>query len=134
MTPSERRVLMSHAVADATETALKQDDSRVPCFACAGCLLEFTKSDNDDKTKPQGVVSKNVVPSTNTHAEAMDEIANPLPNAQENLVSDDVREAPEDILPSGAVVEEDNDVVLATNEALEDAGLIDSNDESHLEG
>ena len=43
MTASERRVLMCHIVADAMETVLKQDDSRVACFARTGCLLEFTK-------------------------------------------------------------------------------------------
>ena len=43
MTASERRVLMSHIVADATETALKENESRVACFVRTGCLLEFTR-------------------------------------------------------------------------------------------
>ena len=33
---------MSHIIADATETVLKDDQSRVGCFVRTGCLLEFT--------------------------------------------------------------------------------------------
>ena len=36
--------------------------------AMTGCLLEFTKSSNDDKIKPQGVTSKIVIPETNIYA------------------------------------------------------------------
>ena len=43
---------MSHIVADATETVLKDNQSCIGCFVCTGCLLEFTRSDNDDLIKP----------------------------------------------------------------------------------
>lgn len=37
------------------------------------------------------------------------------------------------IFPSNAVAEEDNSAALVTNEALENVGVINSNDEFHLE-
>ena len=39
-----------------------------------------------------------------------------------------------DVLPSDTVVEEDDDAVLTTNEALEDVGAIETNYDFHLEG
>ena len=116
--------LVSHVVADATETALKEDESRVACFARTGCLLEFTRSDNDDKINPQGVVSKIIMPSTNTCTTEMDDFVTPTPDAQDNLandnlVYDDVHETSEgDVSPSGIVVNEEDYIVLATEEAL----------------
>lgn len=140
MTASERRVLMSHIVAAATETVLKDDESRVGCFVRTGCLLEFTRSDNDDLIKPQGVVSKIVIPLTNIYASEIDDIVHPTPDAQDNLahsdlVDDDVYQTSEgDILPSDIVVDEEDDIVLTTEEQLEDVGVIDSDDEFDLNG
>ena len=54
------------------------------------CLLEFTRSDNDDLIKLQGVVSKIVIPLTNTHVLEIDDIICLTPNAQDNLAHSDL--------------------------------------------
>ena len=80
------------------------------------------------------------MPFTNMCAEAMENNENPLPDAQGNLanddlVKDDVCETSEgDILTSDIVVDEQDNIVLATDEVLEDVGVIDSDDEFQLEG
>ena len=52
MTTSERPVLIYHIVADAMETVLKEDKSYRASFIRTNCLVEFTKSDNNDLIKP----------------------------------------------------------------------------------
>ena len=99
------------------------------------CLVKFARLDNDDLIKPQGVVSKIIMPLTNMHASEIDDIANPTPDAQDNLahsdlVENDVCQTSEgDILPSDIVVDEEDDIDLAAEEQLEDVGVIDSDDE-----
>ena len=55
-----------------------------------GYLLEFTKSDDDGKIKPQGVASKIAILLTNMHAESIGNIANLLPDMQENLANENL--------------------------------------------
>ena len=51
------------------------------------------------------------------------------------LVDDDVYQTSEgDILPSDIVVDEEDDIVLTTEEQLEDVGVIDSDEEFDLNG
>ena len=42
------RVLISHILADVTETILKEDESHRAYFVHTSCLVEFIRSDNDD--------------------------------------------------------------------------------------
>ena len=49
---SERRVLMTHLVAEANNLALMDDCMRVGCFKHAGLLMEYTKSKFDADMKP----------------------------------------------------------------------------------
>ena len=140
MTASERRVLMSHIVADAIETVLKDDQSCTGCIARTGCLLELTRLDNDDLIKPQGVASKIVIPLTSMCISEIHNIICLPPDAQDNLVhsdlvDDDAYQMSEgDILLSDIVVDEDDDIILTTEEQLEDVGVIDSDDEFDLNG
>ena len=64
MTASERRVLINHLVAEATEKVMKNDEMRVNCFVMTGSLLQYTKSEADDLIKPQGVRTKIVIPDS----------------------------------------------------------------------
>ena len=43
---------MPHIAADITETVLKEDESCRAYFVCASCLVESTRSDNNDLIKP----------------------------------------------------------------------------------
>ena len=95
---------MSHIVANATETVLKEEKSRRACFVCTSCLVEFTRLDNDDLIKPQGVISKINIPLTNTYVLEIDNIINSALDTQDNpahsiLVDNDVYQVSEgDIL------------------------------------
>ena len=46
MTTSERRILISHIVADIMKNVLKEDKLHRACYARTGCLVEFTRLDN----------------------------------------------------------------------------------------
>ena len=67
MTASERRVLISYLVAEATEKAAQNDEMRANCFVRTGSLSHCTKSVADGLIKPQGVRIKIVMP--NSYAE-----------------------------------------------------------------
>ena len=57
MTASEYKVLINNLIAEATDATIKKDDLRIGCFDRTWCLMHFTKSDTDNKTRPQGVVN-----------------------------------------------------------------------------
>ena len=57
---SDRRVFLIHIVAEATCLAMK-----IGCFRRTGCLLTRHSSEKDNEIKPQGVISKIVVPVNN---------------------------------------------------------------------
>ena len=84
------RVLISHILADVTETILKESKLHRACFAHTGCLIEFTRSDNDNLIKSQGVISKIIILLTNTYTLEIDDIANLVPDAQNDLVYSDL--------------------------------------------
>ena len=58
LTASERRVLMTHLVAEANDLALMDDRMRVGCFKCTGLLMDYTKSEFDDDIKPKALCPK----------------------------------------------------------------------------
>ena len=64
LTASERRVLMTHLVAEANDLALMDDRMRVGFFKRTGLLIDYSKSEFDDDVKTQGVASKIVVPDS----------------------------------------------------------------------
>ena len=105
------------------------------CFVCTSYLLEFIRLENNNKIKPQGIVSKIIIPLTNRYVQASDEIVNLLPDIQEdNLVNSNMYETSEgNISPSDIVVDEQDYVVLARDKVLEDMRVIDSNDKLQLE-
>ena len=84
--------------------------------------MEFTRSDNDDLIKPQGVASKIIIPLTNIYASEIDNIICQTPDAQDNLVhsdlvDDDAYQISEgDILLSDIVADEEDNIILTTEE------------------
>ena len=62
ITAGEWTVLINNLVAEATEKVMKKDDTRINCFVGTGCLIHYTKFEADDLIKPQGLMSKMVVP------------------------------------------------------------------------
>ena len=141
MTASEFRVLINYIVAEANDITMRNDNARVGWFLRTGCLLEFTKSSNDDKIKPQGVKSKIVIPETNIHAATdSSELFSPTEGQSPdeiihgNLGDDDTYgNTTEDTSPTDIVVEED-DIYGIAQAAFEDAGVVASDDEIDFDG
>ena len=61
---SERRVLITNLVTDANDLAIFDDRMRMCCFRRTELLMDCKKSNRDDYVKPQGIVSKIVVPDS----------------------------------------------------------------------
>ena len=51
MTTGERWALINNLVAEASESSLKKDDTKINCFVRIGCLLHRTKSEADGLIK-----------------------------------------------------------------------------------
>ena len=70
LSASERRILMSHFLAEAMEIMLSKDKShiRIGAFERTGCLIELHNRQledgtlTDDKVKPQGLLGKYTIP------------------------------------------------------------------------
>ena len=141
MTASERRVLINNIVAEANDVTMMNDGARVGCFLRTGCLLEFTKSSNDDKIKPQGVTSKIVIPETNIYAATdSSDVFSPTEGQSPdeiidgNLGDDDMYgNTTEDTSVTDIVVEED-DLYGIVQAAFEDVGVVASDDEIDFDG
>ena len=141
MTASERRVLINNIVAEANGVTMMNNGVRVGFFLRTGCLLELTKSSNDDKIKPQGVTSEIVIPETTTCA-AMDssDVFSPTEGqSPDEIVDGNLGDADahgstnEDASATDIVVEED-DLCGIVQAAFEDVGVVASDDEIDFDG
>ena len=141
MTASEFGVLINNIVAKSNDITMMNDDARVGYFLRTGCLLEFTKSSNDDKIKPQGVVSKIVIPDTTiytathsadifspTEGDSPDEILNG------NIGDDDIYENTPGYASASDIVVEEDDLNVIVQQAFEDVGTVASDDEIDFDG
>ena len=145
MTASERRVLINHLVAEATEKVVKKDEMRVGCFVRTGSLLHWTKSEADDLIKPQGVKSKIIVPDNYVEDEEIGEFTAPSASVapQEenmgNVATDIVEDSVADIADNTndlIACEDDNeaDPELRCEEVMEDVSVVESVDEFEFQG
>ena len=140
MTASERRVLINHLVAEATEKVMKNDEMRVNCFVRTGSLLQHTKSEADDLIKPQGVRTKIVIPDSCAEETVTAEFTAPsvtvtpeeeiLGNLDANIIEEtagDNNDAENDL----TIYEDNNDAdpELGCEEQIEDASVAESIDE-----
>ena len=133
LTASERRVLLSHLVAEATDLAMKDDKMRIGCFKRTGCLMTYHPSDMDNDIKPQGVTSQIVIPSThdnsnNNNFTAPSEQVTP---EQELLgATDDVYENEGDVeVNANDLCMSDDEGGLLSTEMLEDVGVEESDED-----
>ena len=55
---------MNNLVAEASEKALKKDDTMINCFVRTGYLLHCTESEADDLIEPQGAKNEIDVPES----------------------------------------------------------------------
>ena len=130
---------MTHLVAEANDLALMDDRMRVGCFKRTGLLMEYAKSKFDDDIKPQGVVSKIVVPDS--HKIIDDNLNNVYLAPTESVTPESQHGAIEDsdIHPDGVsqdkdsedslVIEEDEEHHLLSTENLDDVEDAESDDE-----
>ena len=58
LTTSECRALINYLVVNAIDLKIKKNALRVSCFERIDFLIQWRKSDNDNKIKPRGAVSK----------------------------------------------------------------------------
>ena len=138
-TASERKVLINNFVAEATDVTIKKNDLCIACFERTGYLMHFTKSDADNKIRPQGVVSKIDVPLTCIRPEDASKFVSPLETTspeeaiEGNVSEHDLYESSE-VIGEGDLVVDEEEKELTTTEVLEDVGVIDSDDDLDLYG
>ena len=130
---------MTHLVAEANDLALFDDVMRIGCFRRTGLLMDYTKSSSDDDIKPQGIVSKIVVPES-YETEMSDtnvQFASPTETFSPESEHTDLYAA--DIHPDGVgedgnaeqelVIEEEEVEELLSTETLDDLDEVDSDDD-----
>ena len=117
----------------------KKDDLRIGCFECTGFLMHSTKSDADDKIRPQDVTSKMHIPLTHALPEDASEFVSPLETTSSeeeievNVSEHELYESSEAI-GEGDLVADEEEIELATIELLEDVGVVYSLDDLDLCG
>ena len=137
MTASERRFLINNFIAEATDVTIKKDDLHIGCFKRTGCLMHFTKSDSNNKIRPQSVVSKMDVTLTCIRPEDASKFVSPLETTspeeaiEGNVSEHDLYESSE-VIGEGDLVVDEEETELTTTEVLEDVGAIDSDDDLDL--
>ena len=140
MSASKRRVLLSNLVGEANEIVLNNDDIRVNCFVCTGCLLEHEKSDADDLIKRQGVRSKIITPAMRIESstQVSEYVVPPTvvtpeedlgvdAGSCEDKAGDDTGNSNDEL-----VVCEECDAQLDIDKILEDIGVHESDDEINI--
>ena len=136
---SERRFLITYLVAEVNNLALFDDVTRIGCFRRTGLLVDYTKSSSNDDIKPQGIVSKIVVPES--HETGMSdtnaEFASPVETFSPETEHADLHAAgihPDRVgedrnAEQELVIEEEEAEELLSTETLDDLDEVDSDDD-----